>query len=217
MTHIKLTGVTRPEDAAAAAELGVQTIGCVFSARSPRYVTTTQAWTIRRELPPHVRLVGVFVDTPSPLVQRIVEQCQLDAAQLFGAEPRAEVEAITPYAYKAVTVRAAADIDQAVKAFPRRSKDADRPTLLLHLAGDIAADWSLVAGAAARHAVLLAGAALTPHTMPAALRAAGPWGVDLWESVEQAPGVLDRAKLADTIAAVRAWDEQGLRRERPTP
>lgn len=217
MTHIKLTGVTRPEDADAAAELGVQTIGCVFDARSPRYVTTGQAWAIRRVLPPHVRVVGVFVDTPSPLVQRIVDQCQLDAAQLFGREPRSEIEAITPYAFKALTVRTQSDIDQGVKAYPRRSKDPDRPTLLLRLTDDSADRWSRVATACTRHNVLLASAALTARNIPAALRAASPWGIDLWESVEVAPGQLDHDRLAATIAAVHEWDGQGLRRALPTP
>ncbi|MEO8083052.1 MAG: N-(5'-phosphoribosyl)anthranilate isomerase [Ardenticatenales bacterium] len=210
MTHIKWTGVTRPEDAAAAAALGVQTIACVFNAQSPRYVTTERAWAIRRELPPHVGFIGVFVDTPSPLVQRIVDQCQLDAAQLFGSEPRAEVDAITPYGFKAVTVRSAADLDAAVKALPRRTKDADRPALVAHLTDDCTDRWSLVAAASARHAVLLASAALTARNVPAALRAAEPWGVDLWESVEEAPGKLDRERLAAVIAAVRNWDGQGL-------
>lgn len=212
VTHIKWTGVTRPEDAAAAAELGVQTVACVFSARSPRYVTSSQAWAIRRVLPPTVRFVGVFVDTPSPLIQRIVDQCQLDAAQLFGSEPRAEVEAITPYAFKGVTVRTVAAIDAAAKTYGRRTKETGWPTLMLQLAGDVAKRWSAVAATAERFPILLAGERLTPQTIPGALHEVGPWGVDVWESVETEPGVLDRAKLAAVIDAVRAFDTQGLRR-----
>lgn len=219
MTHVKLTGVTRPEDAAAAAAAGVDSIACVFSARSPRYVTSSQAWAIRRVLPPSTRFIGVFVDTPAPIVQRLIDQCQLDAAQLFGSEPRADVEHLTPHAFKGVTVRSAADLDAAVKAHGRRTRDAEWPALLVHLVGDARDDWSLVAGAAARFPILLASEALTAERMPGALRTANPWGVDLWESVEQAPGVLDRAKLADVVAAVRAFDAQGMRRaaagERP--
>lgn len=211
MTHIKLTGVTRPEDAAAAAALGVDSIACVFSARSPRYVTSTTAWAIRRTLPPSTRFVGVFVDTPAPIVQRLVDQCQLDAAQLFGHEPRADVDAITPYAFKAVTVRTAADLDAAVKAYGRRGRDPLWPTLAVHLVGDVRADWDLAAGVAARYPVLLASEALTERQIPGAMHAAAPWGLDLWESVEQSPGVLDHARLADAVAAIRAHDALGVR------
>ncbi|MBK6768635.1 MAG: hypothetical protein IPG72_06445 [Ardenticatenales bacterium] len=212
MTHIKWTGVTRPEDAAAAAELGVQTVACVFSARSPRYVTSTQAWAIRRVLPPSVRFVGVFVDTPSPLIQRIVDQCQLDGAQLFGSEPRAEVEAVTPHAFKGVTVRTVSEIDAAARTYGRRTKETTWPTLMLQLAGDVARRWSAVAAIAERYPMLLASERLTPQNIPGALREVGPWGIDVWEGVESEPGVLDRAKLADVIGAVRAYDTQGLRR-----
>lgn len=212
MTHVKLTGVTRPEDAAAAVALGVDSIACVFSARSPRYVTSGQAWAIRRVLPPSTRFIGVFVDTPAPIVQRLIDQCQLDAAQLFGGEPRADVEHLTPHAFKGVTVRNAADLDAAVKAFGRRAREAEWPSLLVHMVGAVRDDWSLVAGAASRHPILLASEALTAERIPGALRAAGPWGVDLWESVELSPGVLDRAKLEAAVAAVRAFDAQGTRR-----
>lgn len=212
MTHIKWTGATRPEDAAAAAALGVQSVACVFSARSPRYVTSAQAWAIRRVLPPSVRFVGVFVDTPSPLVQRIVDQCQLDAAQFFGREARSEVEPITPFAFKGVTVRSTADIDAAAKHFGRRVKDAQWPTLMLHLVGDVARRWSAVAAVGARYPLLLASNDLTPHSIPGALREVEPWGIDVWETVESAPGVLDPSKLADVIAAVRGSDMQGMRR-----
>lgn len=211
-TRVKICGLTRPEDAAAAAELGVQTIACVFSARSARYVTTGQAWAIRRVLPPAVRVVGVFVDTPAPLVQRIVDQCQLDAAQFFGAEPRSEVDSVTPFAFKAVTVRGAADVEAALKTFGRRSKDPAWPTMLLHLADAAKDRWDLVSAAAARQPVLVASESLTARNLPGALRTVSPWGIDLWESVESAPGVLDARKLAEAVAAVREWDRQGVRR-----
>ena len=117
MTRIKLSGVTHPGDAATAAELGVDIVGCVFYAKSPRYVTMAQALEIWRVLPAHVHLAGIFVDTPSPVVQNIAAHVRLDMVQLFGSEPRSELETLGARAFKAVTVRQPAEIDAALNDY----------------------------------------------------------------------------------------------------
>ncbi len=49
-TRIKFCGITRREDALAAARLGVDAIGFVFHRKSPRYVDPGRAAAIVREL-----------------------------------------------------------------------------------------------------------------------------------------------------------------------
>jgi phosphoribosylanthranilate isomerase len=209
MTRIKITGITTAEDAQLAAASGVDMVGIIFFAQSPRYVTTEQAWAIRDALPSTIHLVGVFVDTPTPLVQRVIDHCRLDSAQLFGAEPRSAVESIRPHAFKAVTAETMEDLAAASRSYlGRRGPGGDQPALLLHLTGEMRAEWHAVAGAASRAQVLLAGDDLHAGTAAEAIASARPWGVDVWEAVESEPGHLDHARFAAFVDTVREADSQ---------
>jgi phosphoribosylanthranilate isomerase len=209
LTHVKVSGITRPEDAAIAARLGADLVACVFHARSPRYVTAERAWAIRAALPRTVGLVGVFVDTPTPLVQLIRRQCQLDYVQLFGHESRAELAQLGDHAIKAVTVTEADDIPAVARTYlPRRPRrgDTDVPPLLLHLADAADGAWAAVRAHVGENLAILASSSLGPDTADAAIRECRPWGLDVWDAVETAPGHLDPERLAAFVAAVRSAD-----------
>lgn len=209
LTRLKLTGLTRVEDAAAAAAVGVDVVGFVFYARSPRYVPAARVWEMDAVLPPGIQRHGVFVDTPPPLVQRVVDQLELDAAQLFGAEPRQDVESLSPHAYKAVTVATAAECEAAGRAFGTRRARRGDPGLLIHLTRLDPSTWRELA-AIARKVPLAVG---VPVADAAAIRrlveAVRPWGIDVWEAVEHEPGRIDAARLADVAAAVRSASPRG--------
>ena len=57
MPKVKICGLTRPEDAQAAAELGADAVGLVFYAKSKRCVDAAQAAEIAAALPPQVAKV----------------------------------------------------------------------------------------------------------------------------------------------------------------
>ena len=61
-TRVKICGITRTEDALAAARLGADAIGFVFCGSSPRHIGIDQARAIADALPPFVTKVGLFVD-----------------------------------------------------------------------------------------------------------------------------------------------------------
>jgi len=206
-TRIKVSGITQPEDARLAAELGVDLAACVFFAKSPRFVTMSTAWAIRCALPAHVGLVGIFVDAPMPLVQHVVYHCALDHAQLFGAESRADVDALKPHAFKAVTIDRPGAVDRAIRAhLGIRPGRHEAPALLVHLIGAASREWGCVAHAAGKVPLLLASSALSPASIGEAVRVARPWGLDVWDVVESAPGHLDPNRLEALVAAVRAAD-----------
>ena len=70
-TWIKICGITRAPDLAAAVDAGVDAVGFVF-AESPRRVTPDAVRRMVLDLPPHVLRVGVFVDENPSEIARIV-------------------------------------------------------------------------------------------------------------------------------------------------
>jgi phosphoribosylanthranilate isomerase len=209
MTRIKVSGIVQPEDAAAAAQLGVEMVACVFNAQSPRYVTLQQAWAVRRAMPRQVRFVGVFVDTPVPVVQQMAYACQLDLVQLFGDEPRADLESLGTLAYKTVTVTDPEAIEATLRReLGRRPRRHDGPTVHLHFGGAAAMAWDRAAPTSARLNLVLSGSGLNAGTVAQAIAQGRPWAVDVWDAVESEPGRLDPARLEAFIRAVRAADEQ---------
>jgi phosphoribosylanthranilate isomerase len=205
MTRIKLSGIVQPEDAALAADLGVDIVACVFNARSPRYVTLEQAWALRRAFGGGGLFAGVFVDTPAPVVQALAAAAQLDLIQLYGDEPRGEVEALGPRAYGTLRVDEPSQAEAPVRqALGRRGRRHEGPAIALHVRAADTRDWPALTPLTARVALVLSGAGITAATATEVVAATRPWAVDVWDAVEQAPGQLDPARLAAFVAAVRA-------------
>ncbi|RLA42649.1 MAG: N-(5'-phosphoribosyl)anthranilate isomerase, partial [Gammaproteobacteria bacterium] len=75
MTHtrIKICGITRPEDALTAVACGVDAIGLVFYANSPRAVSVAQAKDIAAVVPPFVSIVALFVNESAAVINGVLE------------------------------------------------------------------------------------------------------------------------------------------------
>jgi phosphoribosylanthranilate isomerase len=91
---VKICGVTRPDDARLAAELGATFVGVNFWPRSPRCVELTAAAEIAASLGENSNrnsfspaLVGVFVNEAPERIEEIAETIGLDYVQLHGDEP----------------------------------------------------------------------------------------------------------------------------------
>lgn len=86
MTKIKLCGLSRLEDIQAANRLRPDYVGFVFASKSCRYVTPTQAKTLKEVLDEGIQAVGVFVDAPVEQVASLLNRGVIDVAQLHGHE-----------------------------------------------------------------------------------------------------------------------------------
>jgi phosphoribosylanthranilate isomerase len=206
-TRIKISGLTSAEDARLAGSIGVDLAAFVYWPRSSRYVTLETTWALHRALPSHVETVGIFVDAPLPLVQHVVHRCALDHAQLFGVEPRSEVEALVPHAFKAVNLDRPDALDGLLRSYLglRPSRQA-APSMLLNLVGHMAEAWADVASACAKTSLIIASPALDAITVGNLIATARPWGIDLWSAVESSPGRLDPDRLAELVDAARRAD-----------
>ena len=204
-TAVKICGVSRIEDALAAARSGAHAIGLVFYRPSPRYVIPVQARDIIRALPPFVAAVGLFVDASAAEVRETIAVAPVGLLQFHGSEtPEFCRQFGLPY-MKAVRVRAETDLLQYARDFQ------DAKALLLdayvegaHGGTGQSFDWSVIPRTLTLPVVLSGG--LNVRNVVGAIQQVRPWAVDVSSGVESAPGIKDAAKIAAFIAGVRNAD-----------
>jgi phosphoribosylanthranilate isomerase len=214
--RVKVCGVTRPEDAALACELGADLLGINFWPRSPRAVSPAQAREVADAARGRALLVGVFVNEQPARIAEAVTTAGLDLVQLHGDE---EPEVLGELAragvapgktIRAFRVGAAFDIARETAAWEACWGflfDAARPGMY----GGTGTEWpwrrvaAVGAAEGATRRVLIAGG-IGPDTLRRLVATAGdwrPWGIDVCSGVESAPGRKDPAKLRALFEEVR--------------
>ena len=202
MLRVKICGITRPEDALAAAEAGADAIGLVF-APSPRRVTPEQAAAILAALPPFVTPVALFVDEPPERIRRIVQPLGIRTVQLHGDEsPAVALELRDLCVIKAFRIGAEADLAP-LAGYPAAACLLDSQVAGRRGGTGVAFDWRLAAQAARHSRIILAGG-LRPENVAEAIRLVRPYGVDTSSGVESEPGRKDSAKVRAFVEAARA-------------
>jgi phosphoribosylanthranilate isomerase len=201
--QIKVCGITRVEDAAAAVELGAAAVGFVFWPRSPRRIAVETAREIGGILPPFVARIGVFVDMPVDDVARIVDDARLDGVQLHGDEKTDPYRQLKARLIKAVTLDSDTDVKAAATLPAHVTVLVDATDRVRRGGTGRVADWTNAAALAAQRPIILAGG-LTAANAAEAIRQVRPWAVDVSSGVESAPGVKSRERLEAFFAAVNA-------------
>jgi phosphoribosylanthranilate isomerase len=204
-TAVKICGVTREEDALAAARCGAHAIGLVFYRPSPRYVEPHVAAAIVRALPPFVTPVGLFVNAEADEVRNISSQVGVQVLQFHGSEtPRFCLQFDMPY-LKAVQVRPGVDLLQYARDFhAAKALLLDAFQEALHGGTGATFDWALIPPSLPLPIVLSGG--LSPHNVGEAIRRVKPAAVDVSSGVEASKGIKDPAKIAAFISGVRNAD-----------
>jgi phosphoribosylanthranilate isomerase len=195
---VKICGVRRAEDAAAAVALGANALGFVFWADSPRFIDPYRALAITRTLPAFVAPVGVFVNQPLSYVNDVASLVGLHAVQLHGEEAIDYARQVERPVIKAVS----ADGNVGAAWPPSITLLVDAADAVRRGGTGTTADWAFAARLARTRRVLLAGG-LTPENVAGAIAAVEPFGIDVSSSVEDSPGVKNSSRLAALFAAVR--------------
>jgi phosphoribosylanthranilate isomerase len=204
-TAVKICGITRPEDALAAARAGAHAIGLVFYAKSPRHVTPARAAEILRVLPPFVTTVGLFVDATAEEVRAALAEAPVGLLQFHGDEtPEFCRQFKRPYV-KAVRVKAGVNLLQYAQDFhDAKALLLDAYVEGLHGGSGAAFDWTLIPRGLPLPVILSGG--LTPENVTEAVRRVRPSAVDVSSGVESAKGIKDAQKIAAFIKGVRNAD-----------
>lgn len=208
--RVKICGLTRPEDVAAAVTAGATYLGFNFFPKSPRYVDIPDAAMLAVDVPDGVAKVALVVDADDALLDALVGQVPIDILQLHGHEPPERVLAVKARyglpVMKVIGVATAEDLplledhgrvaDQLlVDAKP--PPGADRPG-----GNAVSFDWNLIAGRRWPVPWMLAGG-LTAANVADGIAKTGATQVDVASGVESAPGIKDAQMIADFIAAAR--------------
>ena len=203
-TRIKICGVSRPEDVAAAVDAGADAIGLVFHPGSPRYLTLAQAEALAQALPPYVTPVGLFVNAEPATIAAAVAAIPALVLQFHGDETPAQCAAARRPYLRAARMAPGCDLLD----FARRFDEAQGLLLDAHVeafggSGKVF-DWSLVPRGVPHRLVLSGG--LHAGNVGSGIRELRPWAVDVSSGVESARGVKDAAAIHAFCDAVREAD-----------
>ncbi|MCF5226358.1 phosphoribosylanthranilate isomerase [Pseudomonas syringae] len=197
----KICGITRIEDALAAADAGADAIGLVFYPKSPRAVTVLQARAIIAALPPFITTVGLFVNASRCELNETLDAVALDMLQFHGDETPEECDGYHRPYIKALRVKAGDDIAQACRTY-RNARGVLLDTYVEGVPGGTGEtfDWALIPDDLDKPVILAGG--LTSANVVQAIAQVRPYAVDVSGGVEKSKGIKDREKILAFMSAV---------------
>ena len=191
---LKICGITRTEDMAAAEHAGADYTGVILVPGTPRFVSRERIPVLLAAA--RCRKVFVVRDMPLSELNALIAEFRPDAVQLHGNESADYARSVTgAEVWKAFNLNSEAALSEA-ETFPCAVVVADsgggagRPCR-----------WDLAARLAAIRTTFLGGG-ITPDNVRDAIAQVRPAGIDVSSGVESAPGVKDGTlikKLAERI------------------
>lgn len=198
---VKICGITRPQDALDACDLGADVLGFNFVPGSPRYLNPYTAREIISGLPPFVTIMGVFADEELSVLNDMAEFMNLDVLQLHGTEDAQYCRKVNNPVVKAVRVSSRSDLEGLDEY------DVSAYLLDARVDGVLGGSgqtfpWK-VARDFCRHRKVFVAGGLTSENVGEAVRTLAPYGVDTASGVEVEPGIKDPALVGRFIRAAR--------------
>ena len=205
-TWTKICGITRAQDALAAADLGADAIGLNFYPKSPRAIAVADVANLVEGLPQKVSVVALFVNPTPELVRQVLGTGAVDLLQFHGSESAEFCEQFdTPY-MKVVAVKVDSDLNSEFAKYESAQYmllDSFDPIMLGGTGNTF--DWGRVIELTQkqRSRLVLAGG-LGPANVREAIEIVQPFGVDVSSGVEASKGIKDLKMMQLFIQGVRA-------------
>jgi phosphoribosylanthranilate isomerase len=202
--RIKICGLTRPQDVAAAAEAGADAVGFNCYPGSPRFVAPEALAALGAQVPAFVTPVLLFVNAPAEVVRKAIDAVPHALLQFHGDETEAEcLQYGRPY-LRAVGIGTDVRLLDCEREFESAlALLADAPVAGYGGSGKVF-DWSRIPLPGERHKPLVLAGGLNSDNVGAAIAQVQPAAVDVSSGVEAAKGIKDPARMRGFIAAVRA-------------
>ena len=202
----KICGITSVADALVVAQAGVDAIGLVFYAKSPRAVNAAQAQEIVAALPPFVSTVGLFVNATPDEINAVLAMVPLDVLQFHGDETPEFCERFSRPYFRALRMQPGVDIAQLAAQYSSAQGillDAWVPGVPGGTGERF--DWAQIPSLA--KPLILAGG-LNAHNVTQAMDEVQPWAVDVSGGVEASHGIKDADKVRQFLYAVQIKNAQ---------
>ncbi|HRK30902.1 MAG TPA: phosphoribosylanthranilate isomerase [Tepidisphaeraceae bacterium] len=213
-TRIKICGVTRVDDALAAAELGADAVGLVRVPGTPRCVADAIAAEIVDALPAFVTPVMLFADeSPSEMIAA-ARAFGIGTIQLHGREELLTASGLEPLrvikALRVTPERIRFELTQWRRIGPANLVGIVLESPVETGGSGVVNNWDLIRRLRDENyldplmspPIIFAGG-LDPKNVAAIVREFQPYAVDVSSGVEDGTkGIKSRAKIADFIAAV---------------
>ena len=204
-TRIKICGIREALHGVVAADAGADAIGLVFYRESPRFVTPGAAANVVAMLPPFVTCVGLFVDADEAKIHDTLKTVRLDCLQFHGNESPDFCASFGLPFIKAVRMEEGTNLLE----WAGRFSSARALIVDAHVPGVPGGtgqtfDWSAIPRDLPTPVILSGG--LDAENVGRAIRAVGPWAVDVSSGVEATRGTKDPRKIVEFIRSVQRED-----------
>lgn len=206
-SHVKICGLTRPEDIACAVENGAGFLGFIVECPSKRRLSVAEV----AALTPYaadIPRVAVTVNPSDDLIDRILDEMKPEYIQLHGDETPARAAEIARHCPIIKAIGIASDEDMKTsETFAGIAEfllyDAKPPKGETVRGGHgVAIDWTIIASAPTPKTFAVAGG-LRPDNVAQAITATRAPIVDVSSGVESSPGVKDHSKIKAFMDAVK--------------
>jgi phosphoribosylanthranilate isomerase len=206
--HVKICGITLPEQAVAISDLDVDALGFILYPKSPRFIDPGRIASIVETLPPFIKTVGVFVDKPVASLVDNMARSRLDIAQLSGSESEAYGRELTEAGInwiRALRIRSSSDLEQ-ISLYQNRyflldawSKDAYGGTGQTF-------DWKILEQIHDTKKIILAGG-INAENVEQAIKDVNPYGLDISSGVEKSAGVKSIELVRSLLGRIRNFEK----------
>ncbi len=208
--RVKICGFTREADVQAAVAAGVDAVGFVRYAKSPRYVSAERAAQLAALLPPFVTPVLLYVNADAAQIQADLALLPHAVLQLHGDETPEAAQALGHAFIKAARIPLQADANFDLLRFCQDFAAAQAVLLDAKVESFGGSgqrfDWSRIPAQLPQHIVLSAG--LKADTVAEAVARFAAVGrslaLDVSSGVEDALGIKNADKMQAFVAACRA-------------
>jgi phosphoribosylanthranilate isomerase len=213
-TRVKICGCTSPADVALAVDAGADAVGVILVETSERAVGIEGFREIAAAVPPLVKLVAVFVDPPSSVVDEALKAGAIP--QFHGFEPAEACEALAAGPYLKVYHVRPGHKERDPVVFAAYARPFEHATWIFDAAGASGFgggtgrtfQWEISRKLAGERRIVVSGG-LTPENVGACVRTTHPYAVDVRSGVET-NGRKDPAKVRAFVRAVREADAEAM-------
>ncbi|HIK36922.1 MAG: phosphoribosylanthranilate isomerase [Geminocystis sp.] len=208
--RLKICGITELAQAIAIAELGVDTLGFICVADSPRYLEATRIQQITSKLPKQVSKIGVFVNQTVETIVTVLETAGLTGIQLHGDETPSQcaqlreilprVEIIKAFRYR--DKKSLATLEEYLPYIDTILVDTYQKNVYGGTGKTL--DWQQLRDFRPKRPWLLAGG-LNADNILLALQTVHCDGFDVSSGVEISPGKKDLAKVRHLVSILNSY------------